>query len=513
MKKRGKTEKGFNPLFVLPLFLLLAIATTWPLALSPEPFDDADTLFNCWLLEWNNHALLTGQNPTNLPIFEGFQDGDGRNDLLLTQSLLALPMKAFGMDAVRMHNILLVLFLAFAGFTASILASETGASRYGSVFTGSVVILLPYFQSHMWHLQLFSVGLSFLAIVFALRILKGKTPGWQLAVLIFLQCLASLYHWYFLNLALLLLTASVLFLPERNKLPRMICWWTAGNLAALPFLLPHLKNAQVWSVDTITSTDFAAFLAPWENSMLLGWMRMENIHPEAALWPGIAVIAGAIWFLAKGKRKKWDTFLLTSFLFFSVFSLGPTLVAFGKELSAAPFRLIAELPGCSSIRLPARAAIFALVPLAIFAGRKFEKKPILVLAAIILTAATAWHAPLRTVQITPQPWHLWLAEQNFSSVLYLPVSTDMDRPQTETRRLFGSIGHFTPSLNGYSTTLPKDYENYALILNNWPENNAILLIEELGIDCIIVKGWQTHEADTVFFTDGMSVSAVVTNLN
>lgn len=512
MPDRGKSNSGVKPIIALPLFLLFATTVTWPLAISSEPHDHVDTLFNSWLITWNNHAILTGQNPLDLPIFEGFSDGNGRNDLLLTQSLIALPLQLSGMDSVRIHNLLLVLFLAFAGYAAALLAGETGASTYGSVFTGSVVILLPYFQSHIWHVQLFSVGFSILALVYALRILKGKSTGWQLSVLIFLQCLASLYHWYFLNLAMLLLVVSALFLPERKKLLRMTGWWLVGNLAALPFLLPHLRNAKVWSVDSIASTDVSAFLAPWGNSYLLGWMRQGNLHPEAALWPGIAVVAGGIWFLFKGKKNKWDPFLLSCFLFFALFSLGPTLVVFGKALSPAPFRLFSLLPGCSSIRLPARAGFLALLPLVIFAGRKLEKKPVLVVAGVILAAVTVWHAPIATIPLTPQPWQSWIAEQSFDRVLYLPMSYDMVTPQTEAKRLIGSISHFTPSVNGYSTTLPENYENYADILNEWPSNNAALLVDELEIDCLVIKGC-IGDADTVFTTDGMVVSAVVTELH
>ena len=311
---------------------------------------------------------------------------------------------------------------------------------------------------------------------------------------------------------LLILAASTLFLPERKKLPGMAGWWFAGNLAALPFLLSHLKNTGVWSIDSIASTDISAFLAPWGSSILMGWMRQGGVHPEAALWPGLAAIAGSIWFLFKGEKIKWDIFLLACILFFTVFSLGPTLVAFGRALAPAPFRFFAKLPGCSSIRLPARAAIFALVPLVIFAGRKLGDKPMLAIVGILLAAATVWHPPLRTIALRPQPWHQWITEQHFNKILYLPISSDMDMPQVEARRLISSIPHFTPSLNGYSTTLPDNYVNCADVLNGWLSDNAKLLIRELEIDCIILKGWQTFEADTVFFTDGMSVSVVMPDL-
>ncbi len=513
MSDGGKSKKREFFLIALPLFLLLSVIATWPLAISPHPHDNADTLFNSWLISWNNHAVLNGLNPLDLPIFEGFEDGNGRNDLLLSQSLVALPLQLLGVDAVRVHNILLVLFLLFAGYASALLARETGASANGSLFTGSVVILLPYFQSHIWHLQLFSVGFSILALVYALRILNGNCKGWQLSLLVFFQCLGSLYQWYFLNLAILILALSTLFFSERKKLPRMVICWLAGNLAAVPFLLPHLANAKAWSVDTIASTGISAFFAPWGSSYLLGWMRMPSVHPEAALWPGLAVVAGCIWFLFRRRENRWDLFLLSCIVFFAVFSIGPTLVVFGKAIAPGPFRLLTALPGCASIRLPARAAIFFLLPLAIFAGRKLESKPWLIFTGIFITLVFTLHPPLPVIPTPQLPWHTWLSDQNFNRVLYLPMSADMDMPQAEARRLYGSVTHFTPSVNGYSTTLPVEYRSYADVLNSWPSERAIQLIEELEVDCIIVKGSETGDADTVFTVGRVSVSAFILDKN
>lgn len=53
-----------------------------------------------------------------------------------------------------------------------------------------------------------------------------------------------------------------------------------------------------------------------------------------------------------------------------------------------------------------------------------------------------------------------------------------------------------------------DMFNGLICFGGWPSNNAKLLIEELEVDCIIVKGYQTFDADTVFLTDEMSISAV-----
>lgn len=509
MGKKGKNGATVNTAFVLPIFLLAALYALWPLGTSAQPHDHADTLFNAWLVRWNIHAAVSGENPLDLPIFSGFSDGQGRNDLLITQSAAAFPLYIAGADPVRSHNILLVFFLVLSGWGAFFLAEQSGTGFAGAAFTGTAVILLPWFQSHLWHLQLFSGGLGLMAIGYALKASKGETSGWQVALFILLQCLASLYMWFFMNMALVLLLPFLFPGGNKKGILRTAGWFTAGNAACMPFLLKHLSHAGRWSADTIASTDLTAFLAPWGNSVLLGWMRPAGIHPEAALWPGLAVTAGFLWYLFKGEKKTADWYLILCTVVFAVLSLGPTLVVAGRELAPAPFRLLAVLPGASSIRLPARGAFFALVPMAILAGRMLGRKPVLAAAGVFLAAAGLFHLPVETLPLEPQPWHDWLAGQHFSRVLYLPVSCDVTRPETEALRLIGSVSHFTPSVNGYSTTLPEDYSHTAEVLNGWPSPEAVRMAEALKVECIVAEGHEHLDCRREFRDRRITISVIV----
>ena len=509
MKKRGSIGKASYSALVLPLFLFLSVYALWPLGTSPCPHDHADTLFNSWLIRWNIHSALSGENPLELPIFSGFPDGQGRSDLLLTQSLAALPLYLAGAGPVRSHNILLTAFLLLAGWAAYVLALEFGSGYGGAVFAGSAVILLPWFQSHLWHLQLFSGGLGLLAIFSAVRTAKGKSSGWQVGLFVLLQCLASLYMWYFVNIAIVLLLPFLFLQEKRTGAGKVLAWFIAGNVFCIPFLLKHMSHAGKWSVDTLTSTDLAAFLSPWETSILFGWMRPVGMHPEAALWPGLAVTAGFLWYLFAGTKSRTDWYLILCIVLFSVLSLGPTLVVFGKELAPAPFRLIAALPGASSIRLPARGAFFALVPMAILAGRMLERKTVLIATGMFIAAAGLFHSPIETIPLPAQPWHDWIAGQNFGRVLYLPISDDMTRPETETLRLIASTTHYTPSVNGYSTTLPEEYTRASIVLNGWPSDKAQIMVQEFGVDCIVIEHCILPETGTTFTAEDGSVTAVL----
>jgi len=516
LKEWGNSKLLVN-LSVALLFLLFASVVTWPLLISPDPHDHADTLFNTWLIHWNNFAIFSGNNPVNQPIFEGFQDADGRNDFLLAQSTVAIPFQLLGVNPIRTHNLLLVLSLAFAGYAMFILAGELKVSIWGRLFAGAVTIFLPYFQSHLWHLQLFSIGFSILALLYALRLLEDKSKlksnGLMLGLFILLQCLSSLYFWYFLNLSLVILIITQVVRKKTKLLPNFLLWWFLGNIISTIFLLNHLASSTQWSVDTITSTDLTAFIAPWQSSYLLSWMRTEFVHPEAALWPGISVITGFIWFFFSKQKENYYKYFFVLIIFFSLFSLGPTLVVFGKPIAPAPFRFFSILPGCSSIRLPARAAIFALIPMILLAGKALGKKPVAAIAGIVLSALTVFHPPVATTRVAIFPYTEWLKEQNIERILYLPISYDIRRPEIETQRMFSSISHFTPSINGYSTTLPEQYVSYADILNSWPSEEAKTLITELNIDCLVLENCEVETSDTIFTDNRVHFSVFLVKNN
>ena len=172
-RNRGDARPGFvETATAILLCSALAAAVTWPLAAHPASgaHDGTDTFFNTWLMAWNHEALTSLQNPLDAPIFEGQPDAGGRSDLLLTQTLAAMPLRFAGLGPLAAHNLVLVLSLAFSGLAAYLLARQVGCGRAGALFAGGAFVCLPFFQSHLWHIQLFSAGLSVMALMQAFRI-------------------------------------------------------------------------------------------------------------------------------------------------------------------------------------------------------------------------------------------------------------------------------------------------------------------------------------------------------
>ena len=179
------------------LFLGIACLLTWPMISMPGSgaYDSADTLFNTWLMAWNQHALAGGMDPLQTPIYLGQTDRLGRHDLLLTQAIAAAPLRVLGASPLAAHNLMMVVSLALCGMAAFLLSMTLTGSRHAALFTGVAFMALPFFQGHLWHLQLMSAGLTVLAIREGVLACTGSRRGvvslLSIALLILLQGCAS----------------------------------------------------------------------------------------------------------------------------------------------------------------------------------------------------------------------------------------------------------------------------------------------------------------------------------
>lgn len=498
------------------LFLSLALSSTvtWPLASNPGAgaHDDTGTFFDTWLMAWNHEAVTNLRNPLHPPVFEGQPDGASPDDLLLTQSLAAMPLRFAGFGPLAAHNLVLVLSLAFAGFAAFLLARQMRTETAGALFTAGAFVCLPFFQSHLGHIQILSAGLTVLAIRQTLRISSGHGGAAWLGILAALQGMASFDYLLFLDMALLLSMPWALRSGGRKALLRITLWTLAGNAACLPFLTGHFANAAGFPAETTASADISALVSPAVNSMLLGNFRPPATPGGIAFWPGLAVVLGSLsWLLRRDRKDRMagGWFIAALSAVFLAVSLGPDLVAFGRQIAPGPWRLLAGLPGFSSIRLPSGAAFLFLLPATLAAGRAFSKKPILAGAGILLCLAEVWPGPMPLVDARPERFHGWLAARRFACVAILPVGTGIDSPAYECGNLLGQTIHFTPMVNGYGTSLPEGYRETAEILDTWPSPAADSLLDEIGVECLICRGFIPQEADPVWTGGSEPVSAVV----
>jgi hypothetical protein len=265
-------------------------------------------------------------------------------------------------------------------------------------------------------------------------------------------------------------------------------------------------------MDAVTSTDVAAYISPWSNSIVLGGLRQPWMVGEAALLPGITVLGGALFWLIT--RKKNDTIPCGSYLivlaaFFFLFCLGPTLVLWRNQVSPAPFRFLGWLPGIGSIRLPARAGFLFLLPAVLVAGKTFGRRGWLATSAVLLCLIEVYPGPLELMPTEVPEHQLWIADRDFDAVLFLPLDPSLERPERECERLYGSTLHHTPMVNGYATSLPEGYEWRSELLNTWPADSARNLARYLDVECVLCEGWVDSSAAMVWDDGRRVISAVL----
>src|SRR5687768_6065952 len=92
---------------IFTLFLLLAVALTWPLAprIDTAVSDPYDPLLNAWILDWTAHALLT--QPLRLfdaPAFHPSIMPLAYSEHMTGVALLVLPFHLAGVPAIALHN-------------------------------------------------------------------------------------------------------------------------------------------------------------------------------------------------------------------------------------------------------------------------------------------------------------------------------------------------------------------------------------------------------------------------
>src|SRR5258708_39102818 len=109
------------PIASLGLFVLLAVAHTWPLATAPGRLsrnDTADTVHHEWILAWDAHQLA--HDPRRLfdaNIFYPEPDTLAYSHHLIVQGVLAAPLLWLGAPPRLAYHLLLTAVLALTPWT------------------------------------------------------------------------------------------------------------------------------------------------------------------------------------------------------------------------------------------------------------------------------------------------------------------------------------------------------------------------------------------------------------
>lgn len=293
------------------------LATTWPLALGLSrdiPWDLGDSLLNCWILAWNAQHLLAvlGGDWSALStlwhgnIFHPAPYALAYSELLLTQSVLILPVYAATENVILCYNLLFLSSFVLSGVGMYLLVRDVVGDWRAAFVAGMLYAFAMYRVGQGPHLQSLSSQWLPFAYWCVRRLLA--TGHWRWVAWTALAVVAhNLSNGYYLLFGALFLPIYVIYeLVDRGlwRSPRAWGQMTtcAGlvGLATLPGLTPYLAlralgaparpEAEVVSY----SADVASYLTASPNARLWGPLLQVHPRPEGELFVGLtlAVLAG-----------------------------------------------------------------------------------------------------------------------------------------------------------------------------------------------------------------------------
>jgi hypothetical protein len=518
---RGEARRrAGRALAALALFVLLAVAHTWPLAHAPGSLsrhDNADAILNEWAVAWVAHQLPRA--PWRLfdaNIFYPERRTLAFSEHLVVPAVLGAPLLWAGVSTTAVHNVLVIAGLALTGWAMYLVMARWTGDRFAALVSGALAAFNAYTLSRLAHLQVMHAEFLPLAVWALDRLLDQPRVRYAglLALAFVLQGLCSNYLLVFASVALL---AAGLVRPD--------AWWgrtqwrrrvgplalAAGTavMALLPFLLPYYwasrEQGLVRPLDEV-----ARFSASWRDYLATGgrlhvalWSGRFWVGAPTALFPGLTAAALALVAVARGgalrdrRARMWAAIAAAGI----VLSFGPAVPGYTD--------LYHTFPLLQGIRAPVRFGYLMLVGLAALAGfglawlrmrcgGRRGLAAVAGLAVLVAVSLEAFRAPVgyRPALQIPRVYDV-LAREPQAVVAEFPLPAP-DAVFRNAPYMLYSTRHWRPMINGYSGFLPQSYRAHWAAVGAFPEPAAVEALAAIGVTHVVVHGreWAPRLAAT-----------------
>jgi hypothetical protein len=295
------------------LYLALALATTWPLALrlgSSFPADLLDPLLNAFILDWDlTHlsALAGGDLAAfrdfwNAPMFHPEPLTLAYSEHLLASAAMVWPVHALGGNVVLCYNVLFLATFVLSAVGMYLFARELTGSGTAAFVAGLLYGFALYRVAQFPHVQtLSSQWLPF--ALYGLRrffVTRRLTPLAGATLALIAQNLSNGYYLLFFSPLVAAYCVAEILDRRQWRDVRVLCGVAGAAVATaaatLPILVPYLalrslgfRERAVQEVQ-LFSADALAWLTAAPTLRLWGWLRTVP-KPEGELFPGLVTIA------------------------------------------------------------------------------------------------------------------------------------------------------------------------------------------------------------------------------
>lgn len=499
--------------------LLVAVATTWPLAanLSTMAADVADAPFQAWTIDHVQWAVTGGGPLWDAPIFAPNRNTLAYSDSLLGIALPLLPLRWLGLGPLAQLNVALLLGIATSAGGGYLFGRVVSGRRVVGALTAAAFAFGSFGTASTAQVHAtVHVGVAVAATAvwwLADRSARGASltgPVAALVLAVVWQASVSFYPG-----AYALIVVGLVAAVRWRDLGRR--GWTGLGIALVAcglgcglLLLPYLEVLGEGR-DFVRAADEVANLG----------IDLTRVDPQLTVWgdvlgkdgfslaafPGVTLIAlslaGAVHGLRSEDRRVRRTVqtglvLLGVGLFLAIGTAGEGWRAW------SPYRLLFEyVPGFKVIRAAARAWVIGLLGVGLLAGagcaavsaRLSRARALHVAVAVIAVAGvvaegvTSWHDRPR---IVVSPVDEALAEEPAEGgVVYLPLFVPGPLALATTfgqlENVYGTTAHHRRTPNGYSGLAPREWPEISRRMRSLPSPATLDELRSIGVRFVVVR--------------------------
>jgi hypothetical protein len=369
------------------------------------------------------------------------------------------------------------------------------------------------------HLQVLMMYLLPLGIYCFLKFTTSRKNYWALLLVIcwLLQILNTVFLGYVYIFALSIFALIYFWQKQITKkmLLVLIKYFILALVIVAIIFQPYFRVARTWQAGRSLNDVFSGssylleYFYPTQNSRLADLAEKIIIkHPWPSYLGAIVSISGLLTIIKLWRLPQaWAP--LSIFFTGLVMSFGPYFQLIKQKLSIPlplPYWFTYYLiPGFKSMRVPQRWSHLALLGLALLIGlglsrwfKKLKPKLVVLLSVFIITLVIGEiRLPLFSASVPVKreipAVYQWLVKQPAGIVLELPIQTwVMPLSGLEIKRLYYHSFLLAANhafINGYSSFEPPAYTKEISIFRTLPPNEAIDILNKLGVNLLIVH-WQ-----------------------
>lgn len=495
------------------LFTVMWAAMTYPQVrqLRTGVNDVGDPLLNTWALAWVAHQLpFAPAHVFDANIFHPERRTLAYSETLLAPAVVGAPLLWLGAGPVLVYNLLLMAAFVATGVGTALLVRDLTGSGAAGLVSGTIFAFLPAKFDHYAHFQLLLTQWMPLSLWAFHRFVATERYGWAalMGAMVGAQALTSIYNTLFLAV-LLATVGTVVLLSDwqrlRRRLPGLALAVVVSAVLAAPAAIAHLRASQIVGERSRGdvqngSANWIDFLSAGPGNQLYGKRTSGWGGPERHLFPGLLVVAlaaVALWPPCSAVRLAYAFAVVV-------------MIDIARGFNGFTYPLLYDhLFVFRSLRVPARMAMAAGLPLAVLAGfglsRLLTRVPArghawLVGALIAVVMIESWTGRLALASVPTAPPEIYadlladkgepprttmirrLSDRPPLVILELPINQD------DPTFMYYSTFHWQTLVNGYSGFYSPRYVMLHDALTRFPADSALEELARLQTRYVVVHG-------------------------